>query len=232
MSSDLPMASKALSDGTFVPESDPLLWERQAHEPVFWFNIFTQCYLVLGLGRSLQKAYKAYMVSKGADPALLGPVPTVWRNVYKAWEWEARAYAWDEQNSYELSLQWVDRLREHREQEWEMRTQLVTLAQTALQTLLDKTAGDGTLTVSIKDLNVLISLASKLGREATGGEGINPNEKARGEMDIVKIREQRWAQVKDLVADVVLHDDTATVVDHSDADSYQSVMDVLDDEEE
>lgn len=77
-------------------------WHRLDKESVVWYERFVRYYLQLGIGRSLYKAYRLYVLTEG-DPIKQGKllrnvgakVEGMWRNKSSEYQWRRRAEAWD-----------------------------------------------------------------------------------------------------------------------------------------
>ncbi len=84
-------------------------WDRMVGEPARWFDRF-EVYRLLGPGRSLDSAYRAY---SGKATGRAGE--SWWRN-FRAWEWQRRAEAWDEAERERLRREEEERRRKAREE--------------------------------------------------------------------------------------------------------------------
>jgi hypothetical protein len=71
-----------------------MIFERQPGEPARWFRRFTEHYLVIQEGRSLDNAYKRFRESQGITKGPL-TVPSDWIAAFAKWNWRKRANAWD-----------------------------------------------------------------------------------------------------------------------------------------
>jgi hypothetical protein len=71
-----------------------MIFERQPGEPARWFRRFTEHYLIVREGRSLDNAYKRFRESQGITK---GPLTALsdWIAAFTKWHWRKRANAWD-----------------------------------------------------------------------------------------------------------------------------------------
>jgi len=73
---------------------DRTSWDRIQGEPSAWFDRFDRFYRPLGAERSIEKAFKAFLTSKGKPLGKRRP-GQLWYDKAREWKWAERAEAWD-----------------------------------------------------------------------------------------------------------------------------------------
>jgi hypothetical protein len=76
-------------------------WERQPGESAKWFMRFRR-YLMLGPKRSVNAVFEAEQREKAVRAR--GKISTCWYNASRRYQWEARADAWDAEQSQQKAL--------------------------------------------------------------------------------------------------------------------------------
>jgi hypothetical protein len=141
----------------------PMTFEQQPHESNKAFAAF-KTYLELGPERSLADA---------GDK--LGKSKRMMEKWSRKFDWPARVQAHtahlsdiERQTAESLAVQagtdWAKRQEQHREDEWQTRSELISLAREAIDRWKKNTARCGTL----EGIARLLDLASKLGRVSSG----------------------------------------------------------------
>ncbi len=149
----------------------PLMFERQERESAKAFAAF-KTYLELGPERSL-----AVVADK------LGKSKTMIERWSRRFDWPARVQAHTahlteverkaaEAVAIQNGVDWAKRQEQHREDEWQTRTELIGLAREAIERWKKNPARCGTL----EGIARLLDLASKLGR-VSSGLSLEPAEK-------------------------------------------------------
>lgn len=74
-------------------------WDQQADEPNKWFDRFDRFYRPLGADRTVEQAYRDYLVAYGKPIEVKGKrrrPPRQWWAAVAAYSWKDRALAWDQ----------------------------------------------------------------------------------------------------------------------------------------
>lgn len=188
-------------------------WERQPGEKNFWYDIFFRYYVLLGPGRNLARAYRAYAKAEEGFDATGYSVNPRWHHMALGWHWKIRAEAFDEFQRMRDAETWEKRRRELREKEWDVSSQLLNVAEDALEALAPQdpspqASNKGTSgrvqsrTVKPGDVTRFAETGSKLGRLASGmatDQTQHVNIHARME----EVRKQRWDNVAPLLEEVI-----------------------------
>jgi hypothetical protein len=98
-------------------------WDRFPDEPVEWYSIFKDYYLVLGSQRSVRLAFEFYIRVNNpshyqdVDPNDIKYVPAHWNQTAAQFSWAERAIAFDQESTPDFSEIYVqtalEYLREH-----------------------------------------------------------------------------------------------------------------------
>lgn len=196
----------AFEDNTNYP------WERQPGEPNNWYDIFFRYYTLLGPGRNIARAYRAYAAVEEGFDATGYQVNTRWYHIAMGWRWKIRAEAFDEYQRMRDAEMWESRRRKLREKEWGVSNQLLDVAEDSLEQMAPKppdTQAKGikgrvrrTGLGKASDVARFAETGSKLGRLASGmatDQTQHINIHARME----EVRKQRWETVAPLLEEVV-----------------------------
>lgn len=137
-------------------------WEQQEGEPNDWYVKF-DAFRLLGPNRSLTGAYNKLRHDEGKPKAKSSP-PT-WRKAANAWNWEARALAWDQRDVGRIEQEQDDRKRnwealrqDQRNEEWVLGQEVIAKARTMLEhpiNMVVKTSSE----LSLKELTSMIGPA-------------------------------------------------------------------------
>jgi hypothetical protein len=94
-------------------------WDRFPDEPIEWYNIFKQYYLVLGSRRSIRLAFEFYLrVENPAHHADIDPndvryVPQHWNEAATRYSWAERALSYDDEKIPDFSELYVQTALEY-----------------------------------------------------------------------------------------------------------------------
>ena len=151
-------------------------WDRQPDEPTRWFRRL-QAFCGMGPGRSVLAAYKQDAQRKGAKKVATRHAPTAWHDAATAWNWRARADAYDGHQADERERQWQERQLEIRETGWKAAQALIAKAREMIESPLyrTKTDDDGATIMeparwSFDTASRYIDIAAKLARLSAGLE--------------------------------------------------------------
>lgn len=105
---EIVVEGEVMDDRGERPESVRQPWHRLDKESVIWYERFVRYYLQLGIGRSLYKAYRLYILTEG-EPVkqakmlrnVTSKVEGMWRHKSAEYQWHKRAEAWD---NFEASI--------------------------------------------------------------------------------------------------------------------------------
>lgn len=154
-------------------------WEQLPGENNLWFRRF-EAFRRMGPRRAVLGVYNKEREQKGAGRR--ESLPQAWSQAAHKWNWRARAEAWDVHQSEKAEAEWERRAKQHRDDEWAARGQLLDKARQMLVFPLAKTSReeqvDGKTIVTtilptkwtMRDAVAMFELASKLGRLATQQE--------------------------------------------------------------
>lgn len=208
-------------------------WERQPGEPNSWYNIFFSYYTLLGAGRNIARAYRAYIkAEEGWNASGYSPSPR-WHHMATGWNWKIRAEAFDEFQRMRDGELWETRRRALREKEWEVSSSLLEVAEETLGSLAPRLPDTNGNTppgrvpkrvVKPEHVARFAETGSKLGRLASGmatDQTAHVNIHTRME----EVRKQRWDEVGPLLGDVIDGE-----YDYDDSDAEHLGKDVMADE--
>lgn len=141
-----------------MSENQAKPWERQEGEPHRWFQRF-EAYRLMGPGRSLRSCYNTDRVAHGHEESR--QASGTWRKIADLWSWQARAEAWDQEQTRLDQELWEKRRREQREEDWTTAAELRRAARIML-------FEPGELSGKVSDIAKAVDVAAKVGRLATG----------------------------------------------------------------
>jgi hypothetical protein len=197
-----------LEDDSFLGVSDAAAWERQINEPHLWHQIFYRHFCLLGLTRTLKKAYASFYESRHGISLMNDTtisIPIVWVTAYNKWQWANRAAKFDEFVTNELSKEWTVRQEEQKQREWNVADRLLSLSEKTLARWTEEFEEELSKTgkfpkLRFVDIERILNLASRLGRLSSGldTEGkVTKQEITIAVENIDKVRANRWAAIED-----------------------------------
>lgn len=126
------------------------------------------------------------------------------------WNWKIRAQAYDEHIRMLEQAKWEKRQAELREQEWDISSQMLTVAQRTLESVLassgdskdDSSRVQPKLRIKAGDVTRFAQTGSKLGRLAAD---LNPEgeQSVNVRIQIEETRRRRWSEVQESLTEVV-----------------------------
>lgn len=194
------------------------VWQRQPWDTEVGFYVFQTFYLPQTGQRSVDEAYRQYIVQKyGRSPTRASKTCRRWANaldhldkpIPNALTWAARAQAWDDHLAQQAQEHWAERTQALREREWKLAQALMDKAEQMLKfplaevertTKVEHTPDGQTIINHITQMNPsrwffgdaarVIKEASRVARLATGQE--TENTKHSGEVAQVGMTLEEW----------------------------------------